>query len=184
MKLFPCYFIFALSIVCSCRQSGLGYAIVNPSLKQYEKDSTYIPFDLLHPSELCPNPIRITNDGDFLSIHNTINEGLSGIQITITLDPQLKIVDAQYDRWNDMINPYEEKYKIEKIIFEVDKNPFLDSIITGRYSLEIIESVSYNNELKKQGINDTSFYSTFKGKFKVYRDDDIRTNMTLDSLKK
>ena len=184
MKIFPFYFIFTLTIVCSCRQSELGYAIINPNLEQYEKDSTYVSFDLLHPSELCPNPIRITNAGDYLSIQNTLNDGLSGIEITITLNPQMKIVDVKYDRWNDMIMPYEEKYKIEKIIFEVDKNPFLDSLITGRYSLEIIESISYKKELKNKGVNDTSFHSTFKGKFRVYRDDDIRANMTLDSIKK
>ena len=105
-----------------------------------------------------------------MTIENTLNEGLSGIDVAITLNPKLKIMDAQFNRWNDIIDGQETKYKIEKIIFELDKNPFLDSIITGRYSLEIKEIVKTNKELRKLGIKDTTLYSTFNGKFKTSRD--------------
>jgi hypothetical protein len=184
MRIIPWYIIIAFTIVCSCRQPGLGYATIKPSLAPYETDSTYFPFDRLHPSELSPRPVRITREGDLLSIENTYNEGHSSIDLAIILNPQLKIVEAHYDSWNDMINGSDTYYRIEKVILEIDKNPFLDSIITGRYSLQIKNTVRTNKQLKRLGIKDTSFYSTFNGKFKIYRIDDIKTNMTPESIKK
>jgi hypothetical protein len=170
MRIIQAYIILALLNACSCRQDRLGYATINPDLAQYENDSTSFPFDRLPPSELCLRPVRTSKKGDLLTIENTANEGHSGIDVAITLNPKLRIMDAQFNRWNDMINGDKSEYKIEKIIFEVDKNPFLDSIIIGRYSLEIKEIVKTNKELRKLGINDTTLYSTFKGKFKTSRD--------------
>jgi hypothetical protein len=169
MRIIQIYIFFALVSTCSCQQDRLGYAIINPSLAPYESDSTSIPFDRLHPSELCLRPVRTSKEGDLLTIENIENEGLSGIDVAITLNPKLKIMDAQFNRWNDIIDGQETKYKIEKIIFELDKNPFLDSIITGRYSLEIKKIVKTNKELRKLGLKDTTLYSTFNGKFKTSR---------------
>jgi hypothetical protein len=184
MRIIQIHIILALIIANSCQQSRLGYATINSNLATYESDSVYFPFDRLHSSELSPRPVRISKEGDLLIIANTYNEGLSSIDIAITLNPQLKIMDVHFDRWNDVINGSKTDYIIKKITLEIDKNPFQDSIITGRYSLEIKSTVRTNKELRKQGIKDTTFYSTFNGKFKIYRDEDIKTNMTLDPLKK
>lgn len=111
----------------------------------------------------------MTRNGKFVSIENTANEGLSGIELIITLNPQLKIVDAEFHRWNDMIDDYETNYRIEKIKFEVDRNPFIDSMTTGRYSAQICNRVRTNKSIRKLGIKDTTYITTFKGKFKLYR---------------
>jgi len=184
MKLAPCFIILSLSIVCSCRQSGLGYAIINPNLSNYETDSTSCSFDRLHTSRLSPRPVRISRVGNLLNIENTQNDGFNGIDIEIILNPQLKIMDANYYHWGDIIDGNETSYRIKKINLELNKNPFLDSIITGRYSLLINHKIRINKELKRLGIKDTSFFSTFNGKFKIYSDDEIKTNMTLEHFNK
>ena len=184
MRIILVYFILVLICACSFQHDRLGYAIINPSLAPYESDSTSIPFDRLHPSELCLRPVRTLKEGDLLTIENTANDGFSGIDIAITLNSKLKIVDAYYDHSNDMLNGSERYYRIEKIIFEINKNPFLDSIITGRYSLQIKNTIRTNKQLKRLGIKDTSYISTFNGKFKIYGIDEIKTNMSPESIKK
>jgi hypothetical protein len=167
-------FIFTITLVCSCQHQKLGYAIIDPNLPKYEQDSVSFPFDKLHPSQLCQRPVRILRHGDLLKIQNIYNDGFSGIHFEVTLNPQLKIVDAVYDKWNDIDAGFETQYLIKMIKLKIDQNPFQDSIVNGRYFIKIINRVKANKELRKQGITDTSYYSTFNGKFKIYIDDTIK----------
>ena len=102
-----------------------------------------------------------------MRIKNEYNEGLSGFGTDFVINQQLKIVDAFYFRWNDMISDNKVTYQVKKVNFELNKNPFLDTLVTGRYSLLIKYVLKVNKELKRKGISDTSYYFTFDGKFKI-----------------
>jgi len=169
MKVFNLLFIFLLAN--SCIRNDFGYAIINPNISYSEVNDSSFHFDCFHPADLSPRPVKIKIDGDSVLIENEYNDGFSGVSASFLINRQHKILEVSCASWNDM-PIYMETYRIKDITLELNKDPFLDTLIIGQYSIRIKHILKSN--LKEKGITDTSFYSTFRGKFKVCSESDIK----------
>lgn len=165
--------LIMLVLIFSCKKSELGYAIINPN-PIYENNDSYFPYDIFNSSEFEDRHVRIEKESNSITIENTYNDGYSGHRVLFKISPNLRIINAQFDKWYDF-EPEGSKteYVVEKVILELNKNPFIDTTITGHYNLQIREIFSVEKKLRDIGVRDTTVYYTFDGKFKVYSSEEI-----------
>ncbi len=165
--------ILILVLISSCKRSELGYAIINPN-RIYEDTDSYVPYDYFNSSEWEDTPVKIKKEKNSIFIENTSNYGLSGSSVIFKISPSLKIDNVQYHKWNDIvIEGRKTEYVVEKVILELNKNPFIDTTITGHYKLQIREIYRVEKKLRNIGARDTTYYYAFDGKFKVYSSEEI-----------
>lgn len=172
MKQHITFLALLLTLTCIA-QSNLGKAIIVGYQPYYEDEDIYFPFDYFNYDSLCnKNPVEIKMYGnDSVIIKNNFNPCLSGIHTEFKLDKNLNIFEAKYSQWFDiLVEGIEEKNFVEKAILEIDKNPFTDSIKIGHYTIQI------RNEIYDDGKIDTTYFSTFSGKFKVYNEIEKKKN--------
>ncbi|MEP0365606.1 MAG: hypothetical protein ABJN36_08990 [Cyclobacteriaceae bacterium] len=149
-------------------RTDLGTAIISDNNYVYEDQNTYFPHDAFMASLMLDEPLKLTKSGDTLVISNDYNSGFSGHLIKIFLTPDLKIHKVKYEEFWDVIDGSETATIADKIILQLDKNPFKDTLVTGHYTLQIRNEYSAGELLDQEGVADTVYYSTFNGKFRNY----------------
>lgn len=161
--------------MCQSVFGQLGKAIISYQ-PVYENDNNYFPHDdflVIDMEGLLDTAVSIKNEGQELVITNTFHDGYSGHEIQFQLSSDLNILDVSYKEWGDVIDGSETKFNVEKAILSMNKNPFEGTFITGHYSLQIKEEFNSGKTLKSEGINDTTSYKVFNGKFKLYSEKEI-----------
>lgn len=165
--------IVILVLISSCNRSELGYAIINPN-RIYEDTDSYVPYDYFNSSEWGNRPVKIIKEKNSIIIENTSNYGYGGSSVIFELSPSLKIDFVQFHKWDDMeTEGIKTECVVEKVILELNKNPFIDTTITGHYKLQIREIYGVEKKLRSIGVRDTTYYYAFDGKFKVYSSEEI-----------
>lgn len=167
-------FIFFIINGCSQRPSEFGKAIVADYHQNYENEDIYFPHDAFKISDVLENPLSIEYGPDLIIVKNVFNSGFGGHKVSIAISTDLQIDEVEYGEWSDVINGSETKYKVEKIILNLNKNPFTDSLVSGFYSLQIRNEFKAGDLLKSEGVSDTITYSVFHGKFKNYSKEEIQ----------
>ncbi len=139
------------------------YGTSNDSLHFKLDEYGYFPFDNI-PFSMVQQPTANLNYFDeYLLFENIFSTGYSGNEIKITINKNLQITDASFYKWTDTNFGDSTNYFVEKVILELDKDPFTDSSFKGRYSLQIRQDYFSNGfHLAK----DTTFRFIYKGKFK------------------
>lgn len=159
---------------CSDQKSEFGNAIITQFQPIYENEDDYFPHDFFITSDVLKKPVEIRNSKDSLTIVNIYNSGFDGHRVLIQLTLDLKLLDVKYDEWHDVEDGSNTKYKVEKIILTLSADPFMDSLLTGYYSLQIRHDYEAWSILGNEGVQDTTYYSVFNGKFKLYSNEEIK----------
>jgi hypothetical protein len=161
---------------CSQEQyrNGLfGNAIISAYNRPYEDQDIYVPHDIFMNSDFLDVDLSLTRHGDSLIIENELNTGFSGHHVKILLTSDLQIHSVDFGEFFDVVDGSSTEAIVEKIILKLDKNPFLDTLVTGHYILQIRNEYSPGELLSSEGVPDTVYYSTFSGKFKNYSKEEI-----------
>jgi len=137
----------------------------------YELDNSYFPHDYFVASdmaELLDTAVSILGDEQTLKITNTFNDGFTGHEVEFVLSSDLEIIRVDYREWTDMIDGSKTDYTVDKVVLSMNENPFKSELIAGHYTLQIREDYFSGEQLRKEGVTDTTTYRIFNGKFKVY----------------
>ncbi len=150
-----------LLLVClftNCNKStNLGNAIITENFRIYEEEDGFYPFDNYQNEgiRIINKPLIIEKNSDFLRIENTLDVlGLAGERFKIELNPELEIVSAEFIEWDDDASASDDKFVVEKVILEFNKNPFSNNYFIGYYTVQL------NNE-------NSCKQRTRNGKFKI-----------------
>jgi len=152
----------------------LGQAIITYQ-PIYEQNNSYFPHDYLLKLDmdgLLDTAASIKINANNLIITNTFNDGFTGHQVQFTISPELEIISAIYDEWTDVIDGSESKFLVDKAILSFSDNPFEEKLITAHYTLQIRENYYAGKLLSKEGVNDTTTFRIFNGKFKFYSENE------------
>jgi len=137
----------------------------------YELDNSYFPHDYFVASdmaELLDTAVSILGDEQTLKITNTFNDGFTGHEVQFVLSSDLEITRVDYREWTDIIDGSKTDYTVDKVVLSMNENPFKSELISGHYTLQIREDYFSGEQLRKEGVTDTTTYRIFNGKFKVY----------------
>lgn len=173
------FVLFWGSLGFSQKTSNYGKAIITKNLPIYEYQDNFLPNDMVIYDMIMKHWLDeksldvIRNTNNTITIKNLYNDGFTGYEVIIELSSDLKINNISYNEWDDVENGSSTEYSVEKIILQLNKNPFYDSLITGYYSLQIKNEFIAGDILRNEGTNDTTFYSIFYGKFKEYSDTEV-----------
>ncbi len=167
------YLILFFVYSCNEKKSELGKAIISETIPVYENEDNYFPHDGFMKSDLLEHPIEVTKSNKTITISNIFNDGFTGHQVNFKIDRELNITEASYRDWTDVIDGSETKHMVQKIILDLDKNPFTNQNFSGYYTLQIKHNFSAGKIFANEGIKDTTYYSTFNGKFKIYNKEEL-----------
>lgn len=148
----------------------LGQAVITQQ-PIYEKDNGYIPHDYfvkMAMDGLLDTAVSIEIKYDTLFLNNKFNDGFSGHEVQFKISRDFEITEVGYDEWIDVIDGSETEFIVEKTILSFSDNPFEKEVISGHYTLQIKEIYHAGKLLSKEGVNDTTTYRIFNGKFKLY----------------
>jgi hypothetical protein len=166
-----------LITILAFKQFGLGQIGKIAICPQfiYEEENSYFPHDYFieeNLGELLDESLSLEKVNDKFVLTNVYNNEFTGHEIIIEFNDKLEIYQVDYDEWSDMINGSETNYTVENIIISTNENPSETETqgLVGHYTLLIREDFKAGQILKNEGVNDTTYYSTFNGKFKVYND--------------
>lgn len=173
-------FIYVISVLflqmlsCSKPERDLGNVVIDKYHTDYENTDIYYPHDGFMINEMLEKStwIERINHSEIM-ITNVFNDGLTGHEVKMWLSSKLKINKATYNEWTDVIDGSETEYTVDKVILQLNKNPFLDSLITGFYTLQINNKYKAGKILGNEGYKDKSFYTIFHGKFKFYNSEQL-----------
>ncbi len=152
----------------------LGQAIITYQ-PIYEEDNNYFPHDYflkLDMDGLLDTAASIKTNDNNLIITNTFNDGFTGHEVQFTISPKLEIINAIYGEWTDVIDGSESKFSVDKAILSFSNNPFEEKLITAHYTLKIRQDYYAGKLLSKEGVNDTTTFRIFNGKFKLYSENE------------
>lgn len=174
-KLLLMFFLVITALGCSKKivsgssekKTELGKAIITKYQPFYEEEDNYFPHDSSTVSDILEKPVEIKALKDTIVIVNTYNSGLDGHRVLIRLTSDLKMLDVQYDEWNDVEDGSVTKYTVEKIILCLNNARFEDLII-GYYTLQIRHDFKAGSLLNSKGVQDTTYHTILNGKFKHY----------------
>lgn len=170
-------YVLCLFACFSCKSDDVGYgkAIITPYHYIYKNDNIYFPHDFfmeIGSEGMLPNALIIDKNEDLVSITNRYNDGFSGHKISFQISKALTIESVAYDDWTDVEDGSESHYTVEKIILALSGNPFTDEHLVGHYTVQIREKYTAGEILKDEGINDTTTFRVFNGKFKNYSEEE------------
>ena len=134
----------------------------------YDKVGLFFPHDSTMLGYFTQIPVTLTKTDNGIKIENTDNDGFTSHHVSINITPDLNIQEVSFDTSTDVIDGSSTRHIVEKIILQLDKNPFQDSLITGFYTLQIRIEYSAGELLKESGVSDTVYYHVFNGKFRTY----------------
>lgn len=143
----------------------------------YEIEDSYFPHDYFLATEmggLLDKAVELEYIGDSVLIRNTYSSGFGGHSIEFIISKSFEIKSVEYKYSGDVIDGSSINYTVEKAIVSVDKNPYKSKEITGHYTIQIREEYIAGNILEKEGVKDSTYYTIFNGKFKVYSEEEIR----------
>jgi len=191
MKILKQILFIVLQLTSHFVSGQFGKAIITEQ-PQYESYNIYEPHDnfmlVETPGYYLDNPLTLKFEKDGLTIENKISDGFTGHSIYMHLSHELEITDVKYYEWTDFYDGSYSEYTVEKIMFSLDKNPFIEKYVVGHYTLKICENfydgfLTEKNWIPNPKGNKTS-YKSFHGKFKIYTEEEInRRKLKLDSLK-
>lgn len=162
------FFVFG----CNEHNTKFGKAIIADIFPVYENENTYFPHDYFLKSEYLEHPIEVTKTDNELMISNIFSDGLSGHYVSFKIDKKFNITEVSFHDWTDMIDGSETNHKVEKVILSFNKNPFENQNFVGFYTLQIKHSYLAGKLLASEGVKDTTYYSFFNGKFKIYNEEE------------
>jgi hypothetical protein len=165
-----------------------GSVIINPELN-YEVNDSFEKHDnfqnIRYGDFLLEPTVSIEVFDDYLIIGNCLNDGLTGYQIKFKISKELKILDAVYDEWTDVIDGSKTINTVEEITLSLNTNPFANKYFEGRYEILIKQDFKAGEYLALDEIKDTITIKEFNGKFKIYNENELALKKhRLDSLNK
>ncbi len=167
------FFILFFVYSCNEKKTELGKAIISETIPVYENEDNYFPHDYFMKSDLLERPIEVKKSNMTIMISNIFNDGFAGHQVKFKIDRELNITEASFCDWTDVIDGSETQHTVQKIILDLDKNPFTSHNFCGFYTLQIKHNYLAGKLLASEGIKDTTYYSTFNGKFKIYNKEEL-----------
>ena len=178
MKALLYIIIGILLFSCTSKKENFGKLIIKDDFYPiYENDDIYFSYDYFVEVDLqrwngwLDTVLLFKKTNNYLIITNQFNDGLSGHRIIFTISKNLDITNVEYVTWTDNFNGGESTYTVEKVIFNVNDNPFECSQITGYYTLQIREDIFIVDKIK-YGDHDTTVFYVCHGKFKVYSEEE------------
>ena len=152
----------------------LGQAIITYQ-PIYEEDNNFFPHDYFIEVDmdgLLDTAASMKIKDNKLFITNIFNDGFTGHEVQFTISADLKIINAEYNEWDDVFDGSESNFSVDKVILSFSDNPFEEKLITAHYTLQIQEDYHAGNLLNKKGVKDTTAYRMFHGKFKFYSENE------------
>jgi hypothetical protein len=116
--------------------------------------------------------ITISKDS-VCTIVNSYSDFWIAERISISIDKNLKVVNAFYSESTHLENDVVQILTVENVILTLSKNPFHDqSDIHGRYTLLLKYYFLPSQQEVKEGIEPEFYYETFQAKFKIFSEED------------
>lgn len=137
----------------------------------YEAENLFFPhdhFEELDMNGLLDTAVSIVKEANYLAITNTSNNGFTGHEVKFTITDAFEITSVKYTEWTDVDDGSEITHSVEKVILSLNDNPFIKASLTGHYTLQIREDFLAGEILEEHGVNDTTTYKVFYGRFKIY----------------
>ena len=107
-------------------------------------------------------------------IVNSYSDHWNGNYISISLNKDLKIIDAIFRENSHLDSGTDAVVTVENAILTLSKNPFhSQSDIHGRYTLLIKNDFTPNQKEKSEGMEPQVWFKTFEAKFKIFSQQDV-----------
>jgi hypothetical protein len=158
---------------CNDNNTKFGKAIITDIIPVYENANIYFPHDYFMKSDYLEHPIEVTKTDNQIMISNIFNDGFSGHYVSFKIDKKFNIIGVSFHDWTDMLDGSETKHTIEKVILSFNNNPFENQNFIGFYTLQIKHNFFAGKLLASEGVKDTTYYSIFNGKFKIYNKEEM-----------
>ncbi len=143
----------------------------------YELDDSYWAHDYVSATnlELRDEVVSIEVSDTLLILTNERSDPWTGHEVIFEISPDLEIEFVSYHHWTDnLVMGAHSEFTVESAILSINQNPFETEWLEGRYTLAIREDWVLTERMKDEGFEETTSYYTFRGKFKVYGDQEKR----------
>jgi hypothetical protein len=158
--------ILVLTILGCSENEKLGQAVIS-EINSYDKEDLYFPHDCkMEEYELVDKMFELKKNGENIIISNNANDGFTGHYLTLKLNSNLEIINAEYSESTDVIDGSETTFKVDSVNLKLNSNPFNSKKIIGYYSIYLTQNY-FAGELKEQRVKDEIIKREFKGKFKT-----------------